>query len=504
MFHSFLVNNLAKRYASINGVSKHTKTLLYAKKLDNSNDKTHFISFFGPGTIDFVNGMVTTKLNEKFVKKNLTSLAVDDDEYEPPQTIKDLQSISMSNHVAKELIYEYKSNLSNMNDMDIRRKSLYDEQVEAYGNLKGQLTALLSSQSKVTTLMKLYTPLNTQQENIIVEVPNQHLNGDKGEHDIMAILEKHKRFKRDVKMINDVQNDNDLGFDVWDVCFEGKLERSDMELEALSYIIEDSKMNYLFNKKVHIDAHFKADNIIAVYFDDVLYNGSLLNDSSHRVYYSYKVLVKKETCKSKDFIHSCYNEELNENSIKEIKQIQEQFGLFDLPDIVTGTALPFDLNLDYVPNGLSFDKGCYIGQELTTRMYSTDKIMKRGVPVNIIDSKNDIVPQVGWDVYTDDELKETEHASDNVNNVFGTSKNAIKKRKKPVGKLIINNDETNVRIVTLKTKYIDEIFVNQNKTMEFYLAPSKEEIKVKALDFNKCKIDIEIKTPYWIHEYVEE
>ncbi|CAI8510145.1 unnamed protein product [Hanseniaspora opuntiae] len=504
MFHSYLVKNLIKRYASINGVSKHTKSLLYAKKLDNSNANTHFISFSGAGTIDFVNGMVTTKLNEKFVKKNLTSLAVDDDDYEPPQMIKDLQNISMSNHVAKELIDEYNTNASNMNDVDIRTRSLYDEQIEAYGNLKGQLTALLSSQSKVTSLMRLYTPLNTQQENIIVEVPKQQLNEDEGEHDILAILEKHKRFKRNVKMINDVQNDNDLGFDVWDVCFEGKLERSDMELETLSFIIEDSKMNYLFNKKVHIDAHFKADNIIAVYFDDVLYNGSLLNDNSHRVYYKYKVLVKKETSESKDFIHSFYKEELNEASIQEMKQIEEKFGLFDLSDIVPGSTLPFDLNLDYVPNSVSFDKGCYIGQELTTRMYSTDKIVKRGVPVDIINSSNDIVPQVGWDVYTDDELKVKEGASENVNNVFANSNKAIKKRKKPVGKLIINNDKTNVRLITLKSKYIDEIFVNENKAMKFYLAPSKEEIKVKGLDVDKCKIDIKIKTPYWIHEYVEE
>ncbi|SGZ41831.1 uncharacterized protein HGUI_04032 [Hanseniaspora guilliermondii] len=504
MYHSYMLKNIIKRYASINGMNKHMKSLVYAKKLDNFNANTQFISFSGPGTIDFVNGMVTTKLNEKFVKKNLTSLAVDDEDYEPPQTIKDLQNIAMSNHVAKELIDEYKFNANNMDEMDIRRRSLYDEQVEAYGNLKGQLTALLSSQSKVTTLMRLYTPLNTQQENIIVEVPKQQLNEDEKDHDVLAILEKHKKFKRNVKMIQDVQNDDDLGFDVWDVCFEGKLERSDMELETLSYILEDNKMNYVFNKKVHIDAHFKADDIIAVYFDDVLYNGSLLNDESHKVYYKYKVLVKKEKSHYKDFIHSFYNEVLNEDSVKEMKQIEQSFGLFDLCDIRPGSMLPFDLNLDYVPNSLSFDKGCYIGQELTTRMYSTDKITKRGVPIEIINSGNGIDPQVGWEVYTDDEIRVIEDSSENFNNVFGNSNRFIKKRKKPLGKLIIKNDETKVRLITLKTKYIDEIFVSENKTMKFYLAPSKEEIKVKGLDFEKCKIDINIKTPYWINEYLEE
>jgi len=85
------------------------KSLVYAKKLDNTVSNTHFISLSGPGTIDFVNGMVTTKLNEKVIKKNLTSLSMDDEGYEPSQTLTDLQDISMSNYVAKQMIDLYKT-----------------------------------------------------------------------------------------------------------------------------------------------------------------------------------------------------------------------------------------------------------------------------------------------------------------------------------------------------------------------------------------------------------
>lgn len=503
-FQWTFVNNVCKRHVSLSGGNRHVKSLVYAKKLDNTISNTHFISLSGPGTIDFVNGMVTTKLNEKVIKKNLTSLSMDDEGYEPSQTLTDLQDISMSNYVAKQMIDLYKTEFKTLDDEDIRRKSLYDEQLESYGNIKGQFTALLTSQSKVTSLMRLYTPLSEKGESIIIELPKQYDAQLDPECDAIAILEKHKRFKRHVKMVKDVQEEPESGFDVWELCFKGNLTKSDMELEVLSMILEENKMNYLFNKKIHVDEHFLSDKIIAIYFDDVLYNSSLVNEDSHNVYYRYKVLVEKSTTKFNDFVHSIYVENFKENSIKEIQDIEHKFGLFDLGDILPGSVLPFDLSLDYVPNSLSFDKGCYIGQELTTRMYSTDKIVKRGVPIDVLKSEKNLQPQVGWDLYTDYEFKTTDEEEPKVNDVFGSSKQGIKKRNKPVGKLIINNDEKNVRLVSLKIKYINEIFANKNKEIKFYLTPSKDEMKSKGLKKDDYKVDVEIKTPYWIDEYTEE
>lgn len=56
-------------------------------------------------------------------------------------------------------------------------------------------------------------------------------------------------------------------------------------------------------------------------------------------------------------------------------------GLFESQDAPSDyQLLPFDMNLDYI-NGLSLDKGCYVGQELTTRTYNSGLIRKRIVPV---------------------------------------------------------------------------------------------------------------------------
>ncbi|XP_011500948.1 PREDICTED: putative transferase CAF17 homolog, mitochondrial isoform X2 [Ceratosolen solmsi marchali] len=58
-------------------------------------------------------------------------------------------------------------------------------------------------------------------------------------------------------------------------------------------------------------------------------------------------------------------------------------------DLLFGVSFPLEINCDYL-HGLSFHKGCYIGQELTARTHHTGVIRKRLMPLifNNINGKN--------------------------------------------------------------------------------------------------------------------
>jgi len=51
-------------------------------------------------------------------------------------------------------------------------------------------------------------------------------------------------------------------------------------------------------------------------------------------------------------------------------------------DIVAEENLPLECNLDWL-NGVSFSKGCYVGQELTARTHFQGLIRKRMMPVSL-------------------------------------------------------------------------------------------------------------------------
>jgi folate-binding protein YgfZ len=62
-------------------------------------------------------------------------------------------------------------------------------------------------------------------------------------------------------------------------------------------------------------------------------------------------------------------------------------GITELPP---GQCLPLEVNLDYM-NGVSFSKGCYLGQELTSRTHHTGVVRKRVLPLKLSQSPSNFI-----------------------------------------------------------------------------------------------------------------
>ncbi|CAD0203808.1 unnamed protein product [Chrysodeixis includens] len=56
-------------------------------------------------------------------------------------------------------------------------------------------------------------------------------------------------------------------------------------------------------------------------------------------------------------------------------------------DLFPGASLPLEANCDYL-HGVSFHKGCYIGQELLARVYHTGVVRKRIMPIKFLNVKS--------------------------------------------------------------------------------------------------------------------
>lgn len=73
--------------------------------------------------------------------------------------------------------------------------------------------------------------------------------------------------------------------------------------------------------------------------------------------------------------------EIDQSSTKSYKWLRYAFGIGEgVEDLLSGTSFPLEANCDYL-HGVSFHKGCYIGQELTARTHHTGVIRKRLMPL---------------------------------------------------------------------------------------------------------------------------
>lgn len=310
-----------------------------------------FLRVRGPGAAKFLNGLVTTRLSPHLTKKKehtISTIKRTDEYLDAIDTLKNWGAM-----------YE-----------DLRAS---DPSVRVLRG--GVYSMFLNSKGRVVSDCFNYPfPFHTttkQLSDVCEASPNYLLElGSREASRLLTMLKIHK-LSANVKIEKAPElysyyyyNDRDPEFKNWLANIEQKyfLTRSpDAALESANALIESREV--ISEPAASSVVGFAIDNRIPGFGLKIVTNTKLESPS----------LVFS------DSFASAFETQVISDS--DVKHRRFANGVFETADAPSGaTILPFESSLDY-NCGLSLNKGCYVGQELTIRTYNLGVIRKRIVPV---------------------------------------------------------------------------------------------------------------------------
>lgn len=162
-------------------------------------------------------------------------------------------------------------------------------------------------------------------------------------------------------------------------CLVYKVDNNQLLLEcdnnAASDLTKYLKM-YLLRKKLSINI---LDNInVWVLFDSspmtIKLNSASVYTDPRLPILGQRILSDKTSNISNEIPLDSYDSNLT------YQQWRYKNGIAEGSELLKGQSFPLEMNCDYL-NGLSFNKGCYVGQELTARTHHTGVTRKRIMPL---------------------------------------------------------------------------------------------------------------------------
>ncbi len=289
------------------------------------------------------------------------------------------------------------------------------------------------------------------------------------------------------------------------------------------YFYNDDKQDYLFELK---EKYFNEESMDLKNPESVLSNTEkFFNESSFwnkDLNYNQDILafafddrcpefgIKIITTTNINSIDEVLSKDLLQDS-KEISpdQLSIRRSLFGIPeglnDILPNQLLPLESNLELM-DGVHFDKGCYLGQELTVRTFHTGIVRKRIVPVRLflMDNDNeleeypvydpkdpvcDVLENLGYTDIISDKQQESPKQTTGSSR-FGNSKpSKTRQRKSTSGTLLSVNGNIGLALVRL------EDFSNPKLNFSIELPGAGE-------DNSTLKVGLKGFIPYWWPEDV--
>ncbi len=161
---------------------------------------------------------------------------------------------------------------------------------------------------------------------------------------------------------------NLLSDDIW-VLYN--FDEDDKKLFQSSDVACVEKLSYWKAKTAKYEQNYKK------VFDKLMEENCLSFRDPRSLLFGFRVITPADVDLSE--ILSCFEGIKSESDKFRIRRYRLGIaeGVKELPP---GNCFPLEANADYL-GGVSFNKGCYIGQELTARTYHTGVIRKRMMPI---------------------------------------------------------------------------------------------------------------------------
>ncbi|OWB66660.1 hypothetical protein B5S30_g2003 [[Candida] boidinii] len=354
-------------------------------KLDNKA----FVSVTGPDSVKFLSGLVTSKLLPTYIKKNQYTITPKDElEAELLKKSIDLKEDEITTKNWGILHEDLFVDEEDLERLGIRRDGIY--------------SMLLNSKGRVLTDIHIYpTPFYLNQESLdsieigkingnllneptyLIEIEKTKLN------QIFMMLNFHKLSSK-VK-INKINNLNSWYYYNDSEIFENYIDSIKAEFFSNKFCISPKTSGSYINIFKESECIFSNNNnstILGLIFDDRSPNFGLKFITNSKI--DNESTELSSNIFSKLFTTKFQEPKLIDSKNYDYRRIQE--GISEMKDISNkNESLPFEHNLDFM-NGLSYNKGCYVGQELTIRTHVNGVVRKRIMPIQIfkIEDKENI------------------------------------------------------------------------------------------------------------------
>ncbi|ODV66751.1 Aminomethyltransferase folate-binding domain-containing protein [Hyphopichia burtonii NRRL Y-1933] len=322
------------------------------------------IQIRGPDATKFLNGLITLRLLPNIVKKKQHTISAKEDKHAKLDEVIDLNK-----------------------NWGLMHEDIYDPEENILIRRDGINSMFLNSKGRIVNDCFLYSqPFHNHEGKFDEEMlePNFLVEIDQGfVSQLQMLLRLHKLSSR-IKITHrkDLHSyyyyNDSVEFDEWLDDLQFNHFNSFDPIDALQKTNSFIRQEVLFNSKYASNiVGFAIDNRIPNFGIKIITNKELVVDDK-----ADDAKIPLNEVFSQNFLAKFPIECTSEEYVTKRRYIN---GLFEIADAPKGTSLlPFETNLDYV-NGLSLEKGCYVGQELTIRTFNNGIIRKRIVPIQFFE-----------------------------------------------------------------------------------------------------------------------